>query len=92
MGRDWEWLYASIAVGAQFSWFDQTASGKTQTLSALLLQVEFPKVKFKKAKAFSSFAFYTEPSLWFIPTDVSSQNDINSLVPQIAFGFRTNIF
>lgn len=92
MGRDWEWLYASIAVGAQFSWFDQTASGKTQTLSALLLQVEFPKVKFKKAKAFSSFAFYTEPSLWFIPTDVSSQSDIKSLVPQIAFGFRTNIF
>jgi len=91
-GRDWEWLYATFAVGAQFSWFDQTASGKTQTLSALLFQIEFPKVKFKKAKAFSSFAFYAEPSLWFIPTDIASTEDIDSLVPTISVGFRTNIF
>lgn len=91
-GRDWEWLYASVAVGAQFSWFDQTASGKTQTLSALLLQVEFPKIKRKKAKAFSSFAFYVEPSLWFIPTDIASSEKIESLVPQIGIGLRTNIF
>ena len=92
LGRDWEWLYATFAVGAQFSWFDQTASGKTQTLSALLLQIEFPKVKIKNAKAFSTFAFYTEGSLWFIPTDVASTINIQSLIPQIAVGFRTNVF
>lgn len=93
-GRDWEWLYASFAIGAQFSWFDQTASGKTQALSALLGQLEFPKVKLKNAKMFSSFAMYTEFSLWFIPTDVATSGDtkIQNLVPQLALGLRTNIF
>lgn len=92
LGRDWEWLYSTFAIGAQFSWYDQTASGKTQTLSALLFQLEFPKVKFKKAKAFSSFAFYTEPSIWFIPTDIASEEKIESIKIKLAFGFRTNIF
>lgn len=93
-GRDWEWLYASFAIGAQFSWFDKTSSGKTQALSALLGQLEFPKVKLKNAKMFSSFALYTEFSLWFIPTDVATngETEIQNLIPQFAIGLRTNIF
>ena len=91
LGHDWDWLYASVAFGADFSYFTQTNSGKPQILSSLLAQVEFPKIKLQNVKAFSSFALYTEAAFWFIPTDVTG-TDIKSLVPQIAIGFRTNIF
>lgn len=91
-GHDFDWLYSSVAIGAQFSWFDLTQSGKTQTLSALVGQIELPKVKLKKAKMFSQFSLYFEGSLWFIPTDVTSTVEIQSLVPQFAIGLRTNIF
>jgi hypothetical protein len=93
LGHDWEWLYASISLGAQFTRFNQTNSGKAQILSAVLGQFEFPRVKLQNVKAFSSFAFYTEASLWFIPTDVSSTtNAIKNLIPQVSVGIRTNIF
>lgn len=91
-GRDWEWLSASFALGANFSLFTETNSGKPQFLSALLGQLEFPRVHLANMKAFSTFSFYTEGSLWFIPTDVSSQVEIQSIVPQIAVGIRLNIF
>ena len=91
LGHDWDWLYAGFAVGAEFAMFTQTNSGKEQILSSLLAQIEFPKVKLQNVKMFSSFSLYTEGSLWFIPTDVSGTN-IKSLIPQIAVGFRTNIF
>ena len=93
LGHDWDWLYAAISVGADFSLFSETGSGKPQILSAILGQIEFPKVKLQNVKAFSTFALYTEASLWFIPTDVLSvNNDIASFIPQIAVGIRTNIF
>ena len=41
---------------------------------------------------FSQFALYFEGSLWFIPTDVTSTVEIQSIVPQFAIGLRTNIF
>ena len=91
LGHDWDWLYAQFAVGAEFALFSQTNSGKAQILSSLVAQIEFPKVKLQNVKMFSSFAMYTEGSLWFIPTDVSGA-DIKSIIPQIALGFRANIF
>lgn len=93
-GRDWEWLSATLAVGANFSYFDESASGKGQILSAFLAQLEFPRITFKKAKAFSRLALYTEFSLWFIPTDVESGGsvEIKNLVPQWSEGIRINIF
>ena len=91
LGHDWDWLYAEFAMGAEFALFTQTNSGKEQILSSILAQIEFPKVKLQNVKMFSSFSLYTEGSLWFIPTDVSGSN-IKSLIPQIAIGFRTNIF
>ncbi|MCQ2582576.1 MAG: Ig-like domain-containing protein [Treponema sp.] len=90
-GHDYDWLYANFALGAQFSRFNETGSGKPQWLSAILGQIEFPKVVRKKASAFSSFSFYTEVSVWFIPSDVSGDK-INSIVPQIGIGLRTNVF
>lgn len=92
-GRDLDWLSANLAVGAQFSRFNESGSGEAQILSAILAQLEFPKVKFPNMKCFSSLSLYTEFSLWFIPTDVSSSNvDINNIVPQIAEGIRLSVF
>ena len=92
-GRDWEWLSATVAVGANFTRFNETGSGKPQILSALLAQVEFPKVTFPNMKMFSTFSLYTEVSLWFIPTDVQGGAvDINNMVPQISEGIRFNVF
>ena len=81
----------NIALGANFTHFSDSGSGKGQTLSAALLQVEFPRVTFAKQKMFRTMAFYTEGQLWFIPSDVSS-SDIPTIVPQIACGLRVNVF
>ncbi len=91
-GRNWEWLSASFAVGADFSRFNETNSGKPQVLSALLGQIEFPRVTMPKVKRFRTFSLYTEFSAWFIPTDISSTVDIQNTVFQIAEGIRLNVF
>jgi hypothetical protein len=42
---------------------------------------------------FRTFSLYTEFQLWFIPTDVDSNEvNINSLVPQLTGGIRVNVF
>lgn len=92
LGHDYDWLYAEIAMGCDFSYFTETNSGKPQILSAVIAQLEFPKVKLANVKAFSSFSLYTEGAVWFIPTDVSSTVEIKNLIPQIGIGIRTNIF
>ena len=92
LGHDWDWLSAQIAIGAEFAMFDTTNSGRSQILSAVLVQLEFPRVKLPNLKMFSTFSIYTEGSLWFIPTDVSSEVKIKNLIPQISLGIRANIF
>jgi hypothetical protein len=91
-GHDWEWLSASFAIGADFTRFNETNSGKAQVLGALLGQIEFPRITLPNVKRFRTFSLYTEGSLWFIPTDVSSTVDIQNLVFQIAEGIRINVF
>lgn len=90
-GPDWEWLSMNVALGANFTHFSDSGSGKAQTLSAALFQLEFPRVTFDKQKMFRTIALYTEGQLWFIPSDVSS-DDIPTLVPQISVGLRVNVF
>ena len=92
LGRDWEWLSANVTVGANFTRFNESGSGKAQILSALLVQLEFPRISFAKQKMFRTIAFYTEGQLWFIPTDVNSTVDIKNIVPQISVGLRVNVF
>ncbi len=93
LGHDWDWLSATLSLGADFSLFSETGSGRPQILSAILGQFEFPRVKLQNVKMFSTFSLYTEGSVWFIPTDVLSvNNDIASFIPQIGIGIRTNIF
>ena len=94
-GPDLAWLNASFALGANFSLFTQTQSNKPQILSAVLGQIEFPKATFKGRTSFSAVSFYTEVQVWFIPTDVASKSQevkIKSVIPQLSFGLRVNIF
>ncbi|MBQ0051556.1 MAG: hypothetical protein KBT11_05765 [Treponema sp.] len=91
-GPDWEWLSLNVAVGANFSSFNGTPTGKRTILSAGLVQLEFPRVTFAKQKMFRTISFYTEGQFWFIPTDVSSEEEVKSLIPQISFGMRVNVF
>lgn len=91
-GPDWEWLSMNVALGANFTRFDDTSSGKPQVLSAGLLQLEFPRVTFSRQKMFRTIALYTEGQLWFIPTDVSSEEKVRSMVPQVSVGLRVNVF
>ena len=92
-GPDFAWLYMTGALGANFSIFTETQSKKAQVLSAMIAQLEFPRVKLskKKVKYFNSFAFYTEGQLWFIPTDVTGPATI-SVLPRISIGFRAEVF
>lgn len=95
LGPDWAWLSASVALGANFSYFADTQSENAQALSAILLQLEFPRVTIPNQDLFNTLSFYTEGQLWFIPTDIKSSpggKPIPSIVPQIAFGIRANVF
>lgn len=91
-GHDFDWLAMNFALGADFSYFSESQSGKGQILSALLGQIEFPRVTIAKAKYFRTFAFYFETAIWFIPTDVIASSAIKSIIPQFAGGFRINVF
>ena len=90
-GHDFDWLSASIAVGAQFNYYSVTNSGKGQILSAVLAQLEFPRVHIEGLKMFSTFSMYYEFSNWFIPSDVAGDN-IESSKQLHAIGLRVNIF
>jgi hypothetical protein len=97
-GADWEWLFASFALGANFSLFDlghegYTQSGERTWMSALLLQMEFPKVTIPKRKYLRTFSMFTEGQLWFVPTDVSAADlGIKTIIPHVIMGLRLYIF
>jgi hypothetical protein len=93
LGPDFSWLTGTAAIGANFSIFSESQSGKAQMLSALLLQLEFPRVTLPKRETFRTFSLYTELQLWFIPTDVdSAEVEIRSILPHITGGIRVNVF
>ncbi len=97
LGRDWDWLSATVAVGANFSYFtDSGASIVTgekvaQILSAALVQVEFPRVTFQQLHKFKTWAMYTEPQIWFIPSDVGGDS-AKKYVITCSVGIRANVF
>ncbi|MCL2126885.1 MAG: Ig-like domain-containing protein, partial [Treponema sp.] len=97
-GPDWEWLYASFALGANFSLFDVGRQGYTQSgsatwLSAILAQLEFPKVTIPRRSYLRTFSFFTEGQLWFLSTDVNAKSqDIRTVVPHVITGLRMYIF
>jgi len=70
-----------------------TQSGKSTWMSALLLQIEFPRVTIAKAKYLKTFSIFWEGQLWFVPTDVDANaNDIPVVLPKIVVGFRLYVF
>jgi len=97
-GPDFDWLFASFAIGANFSLFDVreqglTQSGKPTWLSALLVQIEFPKVSIPKKKFLRTFSLFTEGQLWFVPTDVDAeQMNLDTMIFHIIMGLRLYIF
>ena len=92
-GPDWEWLSASFALGANFSLFSLTQSGKSTWMSALVAQIEFPKVTIPKRTFLRTFSLFTEGQLWFVPTDVPAvANNLNTVIPHVVLGLRMYIF
>ena len=97
-GPDWDWLSASFALGANFSLFDianegYTGSGKATWMTALLAQIEFPKITIKNWKYFRTFSLYTEGQLWFVPTDVdASRFNLDPVIPHVILGVRWYVF
>ncbi|HBB43549.1 MAG TPA: hypothetical protein DCZ74_08535 [Treponema sp.] len=90
-GHDYDWLSATVALGANFSWFSDSGAGISQFLSAILAQVEFPHMTFKKNKYFKTWAVYWEPQLWLLPSDVVTNKSF-PVVFQFAIGLRASVF
>ncbi len=88
-GRDFEWLSATAAIGANFSYFTETGAGGGQMLSAIIGQVEFPKITLKNNKAFKTWAVYYEPQVWVTPSDAANAAKV---VFTMSLGIRTSIF
>lgn len=91
LGHDWDWLSANLAIGASFKYFNESASGSGQMLSAVISQIEFPRMHFEKWKCFKTLSAYTEFQLWFIPSDTTGVS-IDRAVFQTSFGLRANVF
>ncbi|MDR2257635.1 MAG: hypothetical protein LBE14_00645 [Treponema sp.] len=93
LGPDWAWLSASAALGANFSLFSTTQSGSPTWLSALLGQIEFPRVTIPRRKFLRTFAVYSEFQLWFVPTDVNARDlGLETIIPHFTVGLRANMF
>ncbi len=97
-GRDWEWLSATLSVGANFSFFTDTGAKNNETgepvpqiLSALLMQLEFPRMSFKQMKNFRTWAIYLEPQLWFIPSDIAT-DEARKILFTMSLGLHVNVF
>jgi hypothetical protein len=68
-----------------------TQSGKPTWLSALLLQIEFPRITLPRRKNFRTFSVFTEGQLWFIPTDMPFE-DLPIAIFKVTTGIRLYIF
>ncbi|MCL2833584.1 MAG: Ig-like domain-containing protein [Treponema sp.] len=98
LGPDWEWLSATFSLGANFSLFDLASEGYTQSgnptwLSAVLAQIEFPRITIPKRSYLRTFSMFTEGQLWFVPTDVNATAyGLNTVIPHVIVGLRLYIF
>ncbi|MDR0442826.1 MAG: hypothetical protein LBH44_05400 [Treponema sp.] len=94
LGSNLDWLATSFCIGANFSLFDianegYTHSGEPGWVSALIMQMEFPRVTISEQKLLRTFSLFTEGQLWFDPThaDVSTV-----IIPHVIMGVRMYIF
>jgi len=86
-GPDWDFLSASLGLGADFSYFSESQSGGGLIVSAVFAQIEFPKLTKGDWKAFKSLSFYTEFQVWVVSSDVEG-----GFVPRLSLGTRLGIF
>jgi len=74
------------------TWY-YTQSGSPTWMSALLLQVEFPRVTLPKREFLRTFSLFWEGQLWFVPTDVEvDKSGAATIIPHIILGARLYIF
>jgi hypothetical protein len=96
-GPDWEFWTTSITVGAHFAYFwgMKQEGEKPLWMGQLIGQWEIIKANmgffFPKWKYFKSFSIYTEPGLWFAPSDVVSEQAWRTKFT-IGFGGRISLF
>ena len=90
-GHDFDWLSATISIGANFSWFNKRAGDRPNSsiLTSAFMQIEFPRMVFNDRNLFKTWAVYLEPALWFIPSDVASAS---TLLGTCSLGVRTSVF
>ncbi len=94
-GPDWDFLSLNVALGATFNYIilyePITPFGMDPiegvVLSAIIGQIEFPKVTFADATVFNAISAYVEPQLWFIPSDVRPD-----VAFRLTFGLRVQLF
>jgi hypothetical protein len=97
LGPDWEFWKTSLVIGAHFLYFQmEPDQGENPLVMGQLLgQWEIIKADmgffFPRWKYFKSFSIYTEPGVWFAPSDVVSQQAWRTKFT-IAFGFRISLF
>ncbi|WP_232616844.1 Ig-like domain-containing protein [Treponema primitia] len=90
-GPDWEMFSMTWALGANFSYFSMTnANAGPQVLGAFLAQWEIARFTFPQFKAFSAYAFFMEPAIWFTTSDVPG--DVDRFTFRISWGIRMNVF
>ena len=101
LGPDWAWLSLNLALGADFSYIllydpiellnpitgdvDETIRGVV--LSAIIAQLEFPRVQLPGLTALHTYSFYTQPEVWFVPSDVEP-----IIAFKLTFGIRLGLF
>ena len=103
-GPDWAFYSMSLAIGANFSWFQMDEGRKPVYMGAVVGQWDIANVDMQffnpKWKYFHNFALYLEPELWFASTDVQSgrtvidpnDTDIQKVIFRMTVGMRFNFF
>ncbi|MDP3179011.1 MAG: hypothetical protein Q8M76_13975, partial [Spirochaetaceae bacterium] len=86
-GPDWDFLSASIGLGANFTYFTKTQAGSGLLVGAVFGQIEFPKVTLKNVAMFKKYSFYTEAQVWVLSSVVSG-----GFIPRMSFGIRLGVF
>ena len=90
-GPDLSFLSSSIAVGANFSYFnmanEQNADTAGLVLAAVIGQVELARFEIEDWNIFNAFSVYAEAQLWFISSDVEG-----GALFKLAFGIRSEVF
>ncbi|MDR2718040.1 MAG: DUF4625 domain-containing protein [Treponema sp.] len=94
-GPDWDFYTTSLTIGAHFSYFMMEEGENPLWMGQFLGQWEMMKADlsyfFPKWKYFKSISLYTEPGIWFAPSDVTSSQAWRTKFT-IAFGGRISLF